>query len=423
MWRRGSAPVAAAVPACTATPAAVPPLLPRQQFTTSCGASAASTAAGSGFGSSGYRVGKLFRVELARNGVRPEVQPLQEAIDHHVEVLERFAPPLSKDNLLAAALASPRRMCVLHKHPLPSAFLVRFVRARADDGTHYVVFDHYGKRLGKGVWVSACWASISLAASAKTRAGLGRGRASGGLLFKALDIKPTSGPHIHCRPDMADHVLHVLHRHVVGMLAAAWRSRIAVFGSAEDVLGFVDAIPQGPGQREELALLFVATPLCPTTLQPLPGVDTAARQLADAIDLRQMTTGRRPCRSGRVVVVPSGVVAWLDVHKRLVTSGRTFGGSKSPDVLTPPSSTGGSDSEWSDEEGEVPEDGEDTVNPAGLGQRELASDSAAFSAGTDAFPGPQGVAYIAVPAGRFARFLFFSVLRLQGIMGVPFGLH
>jgi hypothetical protein len=72
---------------------------------------------------------------------------------------------------------------------------------------------------------------------------------------------------------------------------------------------------------------------------------------------------------------------------------------------------------------QVPEDGEDTVNPAGLGQRELASDSAAFSAGTDAFPGPQGVAYIAVPAGRFARFLFFSVLRLQGIMGVPFGLH
>jgi hypothetical protein len=178
---------------------------------------------------------------------------------------------------------------------------------------------------------------------------------------------------------MADHVLHVLKRHTVSLLATAWRDRSAHFGSFEDIAKVVDPgynAPAGTEPRvnrkrpgiEEVALLISASMPPDGDVLWLQKQQQAAQNLAGHIDHTQRLRSNNGT-VGSVVVVPVGVVTWAEIRAHLLE----------------PSMDG------------VPVE----------------------SAAVDSGDLPVHVDFIAVPAGKFSRLLFFTMLRLQGVMGLP----
>jgi hypothetical protein len=76
-----------------------------------------------------FTIKNIFKIKLAETEMSPEAAARQAEIDDGVRQLLRTAKPVHRDNVLASALASPMRQCVIHKYALPSAFLLRFICA------------------------------------------------------------------------------------------------------------------------------------------------------------------------------------------------------------------------------------------------------------------------------------------------------
>ncbi len=182
----------------------------------------------------------------------------------------------------------------------------------------------------------------------------------GALLMKALNI---TVPNSTCRPDMADHVLRVLKVHVVKVLAAAIRTARATAGDADAIRTAVEASWQhttADQERNEVALLICVAAVDASTGLPAPAVVQSTKELAAHIDFFQR---RAACHVGSVIVVPAGVVMWSEVRQHLLHGPQAHA---------------------------------------------VAHDSV-----------PVDAQFVTVPSGKFCRYLFFSLLRLQGVMGVP----
>jgi predicted secreted protein len=76
-----------------------------------------------------FTVKNIFKVKLADPQLAPQTAARQAEIEDGVQLLLRSAKPVHRDNVLAAALATPMRQCIVHKYALPSAFLLRFLCA------------------------------------------------------------------------------------------------------------------------------------------------------------------------------------------------------------------------------------------------------------------------------------------------------
>lgn len=80
-----------------------------------------------------FTVDNIFKIKLAETEMDAETQARQDEIDASLYALRQHAKRLQAPNVLVEAVASPPRLCVVHKHLLPSAFMFRFVRAYGED--------------------------------------------------------------------------------------------------------------------------------------------------------------------------------------------------------------------------------------------------------------------------------------------------
>ena len=176
---------------------------------------------------------------------------------------------------------------------------------------------------------------------------------------------------------MANHVLSVLKNYVVHTLAAGWRTGRALAGDAPAVLAHVTATTSAPlaNGRPDVALLIATAPVSERGVGGTYGgsgvAPTALAADIDALQLRCLVDPdplvgellSPPGRAGNVIVIPQGVIEWEEVRQRLLVT-------------------------------------------AGQGMHDVGDV-------------PLVAEYVAVPAGPFCRVLFFALLRLQGVMGLP----
>jgi hypothetical protein len=89
-----------------------------------------------------FNIQNTFKIELAETTLSAASAERQAALEASVYSLRHGAKRLHPSNVLAAAVASPARFCIYNKHVLPSAFLLRFVKAqlRNDEGDGKVSF-------------------------------------------------------------------------------------------------------------------------------------------------------------------------------------------------------------------------------------------------------------------------------------------
>lgn len=81
-----------------------------------------------------FSVQNTFKIVLANSDMPAAAALRQDELDAAVHELRHGAKRLHPSNVLAAAVASPARFCVFHKHVLPSAFMLRFVKAELPNG-------------------------------------------------------------------------------------------------------------------------------------------------------------------------------------------------------------------------------------------------------------------------------------------------
>ena len=81
-----------------------------------------------------FSVQNTFKIVLANSDMPAATALRQDELDAAVHNLRHGAKRLHPSNVLAAAVASPARFCVFHKHALPSAFMLRFVKAQLPNG-------------------------------------------------------------------------------------------------------------------------------------------------------------------------------------------------------------------------------------------------------------------------------------------------